>query len=186
MNIGPQTAKTALITLTKMLTHPSSQPNLERPRRVAALFNKTDAGNGSNGTCRVIDASRSPSPDPKRSPNQQHQSPCRQCTLFSLQFSVFAWVHVLTHRHESLTGFTLRHFRRTRASILARSDGIVGLMRAPTLTVIMSGIATTERTASHTETLCSSGSALDSSSIFPRREQTFETYLLSRPSCRQT
>jgi hypothetical protein len=31
--------------------------------------NKTDAGNGSYGICRVIDASRSPSPDPKRSPN---------------------------------------------------------------------------------------------------------------------
>ena len=39
---------------------------------VASLFlawrvctaNKTDAGNGSNGICRVIDASRSPSPDP--------------------------------------------------------------------------------------------------------------------------
>jgi hypothetical protein len=30
---------------------------------------KTDAGNGSNGICRVIDASRSPSPDPGRSPN---------------------------------------------------------------------------------------------------------------------
>jgi len=29
--------------------------------------NKTDAGNGSNGICRVIDASRSPSPDPSRS-----------------------------------------------------------------------------------------------------------------------
>jgi hypothetical protein len=28
--------------------------------------NKTDAGNGSNGICRVIDASCSPSPDPKR------------------------------------------------------------------------------------------------------------------------
>jgi hypothetical protein len=69
LNIGPQTAKTALITLTKMLTHPSSQPNLERPRRVAALFNKTDAGNGSYGICRVIGASRSPSPDPSRSPN---------------------------------------------------------------------------------------------------------------------
>ena len=26
--------------------------------------NKTDAGNGSYGICRVIDASRSPSPDP--------------------------------------------------------------------------------------------------------------------------
>ena len=33
----------------------------------AAIPNKTDAGNGSNGICRVIDASRSPSPDPKRS-----------------------------------------------------------------------------------------------------------------------
>ena len=30
---------------------------------------KTDAGNGSYAICRVIDASRSPSPDPKRSPN---------------------------------------------------------------------------------------------------------------------
>jgi hypothetical protein len=29
--------------------------------------NKTDAGNGSYGTGRVIDASRSPSSDPKRS-----------------------------------------------------------------------------------------------------------------------
>ena len=28
--------------------------------------NKTDAGNGSYGICRVIDASRSPSPDPDR------------------------------------------------------------------------------------------------------------------------
>jgi hypothetical protein len=31
--------------------------------------NNTDAGNGSNGICRVIDASRSPSPDPSRSAN---------------------------------------------------------------------------------------------------------------------
>jgi hypothetical protein len=29
--------------------------------------NKTDAGKGSYGTCRVIDTFRSPSPDPKRS-----------------------------------------------------------------------------------------------------------------------
>ena len=35
--------------------------------RVAASFNKTDAGNGSYGICRVIDAYRSPSPDPRRS-----------------------------------------------------------------------------------------------------------------------
>ena len=33
--------------------------------------NKTDAGNGSNGICRVIDASRSPSPDPRRSSSEQ-------------------------------------------------------------------------------------------------------------------
>jgi len=32
--------------------------------------NKTDAGNGSYGICRVINASRSPSPDPTRSPNR--------------------------------------------------------------------------------------------------------------------
>ena len=32
--------------------------------------NKTDAGNGSDGICRVIDASRSPSPDPGRSPQK--------------------------------------------------------------------------------------------------------------------
>ena len=31
--------------------------------------NKTDAGNGSYGISRVIDASRSPSPDPRRSAN---------------------------------------------------------------------------------------------------------------------
>ena len=37
--------------------------------------NKTDAGNGSNGICRVIDASRSPSPDPGRSPNQRRPPP---------------------------------------------------------------------------------------------------------------
>ena len=34
---------------------------------MTATANKTDAGNGSNGICRVIDASRSPSPDPGRS-----------------------------------------------------------------------------------------------------------------------
>jgi hypothetical protein len=32
--------------------------------------NKTDAGNGSDGICRVSDASRSPSPDPGRSPEK--------------------------------------------------------------------------------------------------------------------
>jgi len=50
-----------------MLTHPSPQTTLERPRRVAALFNKTDAGNGSGAICRVSNVSRSPSPDPRRS-----------------------------------------------------------------------------------------------------------------------
>jgi len=37
--------------------------------------NKTDAGNGSYGICRVIDASRSPSPDPSRSANSSKKSP---------------------------------------------------------------------------------------------------------------
>ena len=32
--------------------------------------NKTDAGNGLDGICRVVDASRSPSPDPGRSPQK--------------------------------------------------------------------------------------------------------------------
>ncbi len=35
--------------------------------------NKTDAGNGSYGICRVIDASLSPSPDPSRSPKPRIQ-----------------------------------------------------------------------------------------------------------------
>ena len=35
--------------------------------------NKTEAGSGSNGICRVIDASCSPSPDPSRSPNEWSQ-----------------------------------------------------------------------------------------------------------------
>jgi len=50
-----------------MHAHPSPQNAHERPRREAALFNKTDAGNGSNGIYRVIDASCSPSPDARRS-----------------------------------------------------------------------------------------------------------------------
>ena len=37
-------------------------------RNFAESPNKTDAGNGSYGICRVIDACRSPSPDPRRSP----------------------------------------------------------------------------------------------------------------------
>jgi hypothetical protein len=35
-----------------------------------ATPNKTDAGNGSFGICRVIDTFRSPPPDPKLSPYQ--------------------------------------------------------------------------------------------------------------------
>jgi hypothetical protein len=47
-----------------------------RPRDEAIPYtpkgaNKTDAGNGSYGICRVIDASRSPSPDPRR---QNHKT----------------------------------------------------------------------------------------------------------------
>jgi hypothetical protein len=33
--------------------------------------NKTDAGNGSYGICRVSNVSRSPSPDPSRSPRMK-------------------------------------------------------------------------------------------------------------------
>jgi hypothetical protein len=43
--------------------------------------NKTDAGNGSYGICRVIDASRSPSPDPKRSAKKQIASRQPKTTL---------------------------------------------------------------------------------------------------------
>ncbi len=39
-----------------MLTHPSAQTTPEPLRRTAALFNKTDAGNGLYGICLVIDA----------------------------------------------------------------------------------------------------------------------------------
>ena len=51
----------------ELLQHPSqhlawSMNPFEPPPKP----NKTDAGNGSNGICRVIDASSSPSPDPKR------------------------------------------------------------------------------------------------------------------------
>jgi hypothetical protein len=42
-------------------------PASQIPEASLALANKTDAGNGSYGICRVIDASRSPSPDPSRS-----------------------------------------------------------------------------------------------------------------------
>lgn len=43
--------------------------------RETASLNKTDAGKGLYGICRVIDALRSPSPDPKRSPNSTRCSP---------------------------------------------------------------------------------------------------------------
>jgi hypothetical protein len=42
-----------------------SMDDLQKLKRKTAA-NKTDAGNGSNGICRVIDAARSPSPDPRR------------------------------------------------------------------------------------------------------------------------
>ena len=37
--------------------------------------NKTDAGNGSKAICRVSNVLRSPSPDPRRSPNSTRSSP---------------------------------------------------------------------------------------------------------------
>ena len=40
-------------------------------RSPTATANKTDAGNGSKAICRVSNVLRSPSPDPKRSANQQ-------------------------------------------------------------------------------------------------------------------
>ena len=42
--------------------------NYEQPRP-----NKTDAGNGSKAICRVSNVLRSPSPDPKRSPNLKYR-----------------------------------------------------------------------------------------------------------------
>ena len=53
--------------------------------------NKTDAGNGSNGICRVIDASRSPSPDPKRSP----QEPSPWSPPFSMRLAYFKSISIL-------------------------------------------------------------------------------------------
>gem|GEM_PF-1422395 len=43
--------------------------------------NKTDAGNGSYGICRVFHASRSPSPDPSRSAKKQIASRKPKTTL---------------------------------------------------------------------------------------------------------
>jgi len=42
-------------------------PSLHRFTEPPQRANKTDAGNGSYGICRVIDASRSLAPNPKRS-----------------------------------------------------------------------------------------------------------------------
>ena len=47
------------------LLHAKTHPPAKR-LSLANSFNKTDAGHGSYGICRVIDAFRSPSPDPKR------------------------------------------------------------------------------------------------------------------------
>ncbi len=51
-----------------MATHLLQTPLHGLAKRLSRAnpFNKTDAGNGSNGICRVIDVSRSPSPDPSR------------------------------------------------------------------------------------------------------------------------
>ncbi len=43
------------------------RPGTTMPR--SGFVQKTDAGNGSEAICRVSDLLRSPSPDPKRSPN---------------------------------------------------------------------------------------------------------------------
>ena len=48
--------------------------------RLANSFNKTDAGNGSKAICRVSNVLRSPSPDPRRSPNFERHSPCHEAS----------------------------------------------------------------------------------------------------------
>jgi len=51
--------------------------------------NKSDAGNGSYGICRVIDASRSPLPDPKRSAKIMRQlADCRNWKLVWIAFPI--------------------------------------------------------------------------------------------------
>ena len=57
------------------LSHLERVPDAARKSQMTATPNKTDAGNGSYGICRFSNVLRSPSPDPRRSPSQQHHSP---------------------------------------------------------------------------------------------------------------
>ena len=61
----------------RMPTHLESPPIPTTAKRLSAAnpFNQTDAGSGSNGICRVIDAFRSSPLDPKCSPNQHATLP---------------------------------------------------------------------------------------------------------------
>jgi len=64
-----------------------------RSRKIVA--NKTDAGNGSYGICRVINASRSPSPDPRRSPKQQSPFAMQDESKSATEFRNPVWVPIL-------------------------------------------------------------------------------------------
>ena len=75
LRLGPTQQPPAILYHLAMSPPPRAQ-SLDQAR-VAASFNKTDAGNGSKAICRVSNVLRSPSPDPKRSPQLKasHVSP---------------------------------------------------------------------------------------------------------------
>ena len=65
-------AKASPESMQSLLQSPSTPMNAKR-LSAANSFNKTDAGNGSYGICRVIDVLRSPSPDPRRSSQSKQE-----------------------------------------------------------------------------------------------------------------
>ena len=78
--------------------------------------NKTDAGNGSYGICRVIDASRSPSPDPKRSASR---APSDERSVFHvlletnhLHCHAFQTDHFRARSHDHWCAFDRSHILR--------------------------------------------------------------------------
>ena len=64
---------TTLARYSTLLVSASMSRQAFSPNRTMA--NKTDAGNGSKAICRVSNVLRSPSPDPRRSPNPKRPSP---------------------------------------------------------------------------------------------------------------
>ncbi len=64
-----------------MLTHPSTPNGAERGYSGAALFSRTDAGNGSNGICRVIDGCQRPPARPFGLPSASDVAPLHSCSL---------------------------------------------------------------------------------------------------------